>query len=129
VSKSIREEPPDESSFPIYLLSLGEETVIVAPEGRQDVGHSDFWEATVAGIVARHFRVPVAKLLNLPYCQRRARVVGNVVYYGGTHDPELLERIRAALGDPGLKFAYDAHERRLREDVRQFRRLVKRYGS
>ncbi len=117
------------TTFPIYILRLGDETVIVEPQDRQDVGHTDFWEATVASMVARHFRIPVTKLLNLPYCQSRARVVDNKVYYGGKHDPDLLERIRAALHNADLQFAYDGHERRLPEDVRQFRRLVKRYQS
>jgi hypothetical protein len=123
------EEEKDMTSYPVYILRLGDKTVIVAPQYRQqDVGHTEFWESTVARIVARHFRIPVEKLLNLPYCQSRARVVGNTVYFGGRHDPNLLEQIRAALGNPDLSFAYDNHERRLREDVHQFRRLVKRYG-
>jgi hypothetical protein len=33
--------------------------------------------------------------------------------------------VRAALGNDGLIFAYDHHERRLREDVREFKRLVR----
>jgi hypothetical protein len=60
------------------------------------------------------------------YCQRRARVVGNKLYMG-TRKPgrKLMKLLREALGDDDLIIAYDEHERRLREDVKQFRRLVK----
>ncbi len=45
-------------SFPIYLLDLNEgEPTIVFPEGKVDLDHSDFWEGTVAGIVASHFKL------------------------------------------------------------------------
>ncbi len=81
------EEEKDMTSYPVYLLRLGDKTVIVAPDEREDVGHTDFWEQKVAAIVGSHFHIPVEKLLNLPYCQSRARVVDNKVYYGGTHDP------------------------------------------
>ncbi len=113
-------------SFPIYILKLGGEIKFVFPEDRKDIGHTDFWEEKVAKIVAVHHKIPLNKLIDLPYCQRRARVVGTKVYYGERPDPALLKAIRLALGDDRLVFAYDDHEKRLRGDVLEFRRLVRR---
>jgi hypothetical protein len=115
-------------TFPVYILRLGDELRIVLPEDIRDIGHTDFWARTVSHIVARHFGIPQSKLANLPYCQRRARVVGDRVYYGGKPDPALLQLMRNALGNDELVFVFDDHEKRLREDVREFRRLVKQAG-
>jgi hypothetical protein len=45
----------------------------------------------------------------------------------GTHhpDPKLLIVLREVLGEDDLTFAYDYHEKRLREDVRQFKQLIR----
>lgn len=115
------------STFPLYLLRLGDEWQIAFPEDRQDIGHSDFWEQTVSQIVANHYRIPTKRLANLPYSQRRARVVGTNVYYGGKPDPDLLQLVRKSVGNDKLVFVFDNHEKRLREDVMEFRRLVRRY--
>jgi hypothetical protein len=116
------------NSFPLYLLKLGDDWKVVFPEDRADIPHPDFWEQTVSHIVARHYRIPQKRLANLPYCQRRARVVGNKVYMGARcPDPKLVTLVRESLGNEGLTFAFDEHERRLREDVRQFKRLVRRH--
>jgi hypothetical protein len=116
------------SSFPLYLLRFGKKWKVIFPEDRDDVGHTDFWERTVSYLVAQHYGIPVAKLGNLPYCQRRARVVGNRVYYGGKPDPELLEVIRREVGNNKLTFCHDDHEKRLKEDVLKFRRLVRLFS-
>jgi hypothetical protein len=125
----MREEADLESveieSFPIYILHLGSEVQIIFPENQKDLDHPDFWEQTVSLLVACHFGIPPRKLANLPYRQRRARVVGNKVYYGETHDPALLRLICESLGNSELVFCYDDHEKRLRGGVRQFRRLAK----
>lgn len=112
-------------SFPLYLLKLGDSWKIVFPDAKEDIGHSDFWEQVVSHIVARHSNLPQGKLVNLPYCQRRARIVGNRVFYGEKLDPLLLDLIREAVGNKDLTFYHDDHEKRLRHDVRAFRRLVK----
>lgn len=114
------------TSFPVYFLQLGDQWQVVVPADKQDIGHTDFWEQTVSFIVAQHYGVPAKKLANLPYCQRRGRVVGNVVYYGERPDPELLRLVRDTVGKQELEFVHDEHEKRLREDVRAFRRLVGR---
>ena len=107
-------------SFPVYILKLGNETRIVFSEDLLDIGHTDFWEETVSQLVADFFHVPQAVLRDMPYCQRRARIVGNTVYYGEESDPVLLESICRAVGDDRLVFVHDDHEKRLRDDVRRF---------
>jgi hypothetical protein len=113
------------NSFPLYLLRFGQHWQIVVPEDKADICHIDFWEQTVCRIVAQDFRIPTAKLTNLPYCQRRARVVGNKIYYGGKPNADLLQLIREAVGNEA--FVFDNHEKRLREDVLEFGRLMRRY--
>jgi hypothetical protein len=115
------------NTFPLYLLRFGQHWQIVVPEDKADIDHTDFWEQSVCRIVAHNCRIPAAKLTNLPYCQRRARVVGNKVYFGGKPNADLLQLIREAVGNDQLVFAYDNHEKRLREDVLEFCRLVRRY--
>jgi hypothetical protein len=116
------------NTFPIYLLRLGGDWEVVFTNDRADIGHTDFWEQNLSQIVAKHYGIPQKRLDNLPYCQWRARVVGNTVYYGGKHDPQLLKTIRNELGDASLVFVHDNHEKRLLVDVREFRRLVRRRG-
>lgn len=111
-------------TYPIYILDLGgAENVIVFPDGKADLDHCDFWEATVARIVARHFRLPFDGLVNLPYCQRRARISGNVVYYGEKTSKRLLRLIEKAVGETGLRFVYEIHEARLEYDVQEYTAL------
>jgi hypothetical protein len=101
-------------SYPIYILALGEKDyTVVFPDDKVDLDHSEFWEKTVARIVARHFHLPVEELLNMPYCQRRARINDKKVYYGEKATKKLLKLIEKAVGEKGLKWAYDDHERRL----------------
>ena len=116
-------------SFPIYILHLDPNIQITFPDDRRDLDHPDYWEQTVCFLVARHFGIPSRKLANLPYCQRRARIVGNKVLYGEKRDPELSRLICEVLGNSELLFCYDDHEKRLRGDVRQFRKLVRVHGS
>jgi len=111
-------------SYPVYIIDLGGEGyTILFPEGKVDLDHCDFWEKTVARIVARHFGLPVGDLLNLPYCQRRARVSGKVVYYGEKTNRKLLKLIEKAVGETGLRFVYEGHETRLEFDVQEFSAL------
>ncbi len=112
--------------YPIYLLDLGGDATILFPEGKADLDHCDFWEATVARIVARHFRLPLEELLNLPYCQRRARICGKVVYYGERTSQKLLRQIEKAVGETGLRFVHDDHEVRLEFDVLEYKALCLR---
>jgi hypothetical protein len=114
-------------SYPIYILDLGGENyTIVFPQHKVDLDHSDFWEQTVALIVARHFRLPVEAVANMPYCQRRARINDKIVYYGEKTTKKLLKLIEKAVGETGLRFGYDDHEKRLSYDVEEFAALCLR---
>ena len=111
-------------SYPVYITDLGGEGyTILFPEGKVDLDHCDFWEKTVARIVARHFGLPVGDLLNLPYCQRRARISGKVIYYGEKTNRKLLKLIENAVGETGLKWYYDDHEKRLEFDSQELSAL------
>lgn len=117
------------TSFPIYILDLSGEDRIVLPENREDLSHSEFWESVAAGIVAEHYRLPARRLKNLPYCQRRARMVLSrnkppVIYYGEQQNDELLAAIAAAVDLPDLVWRYDDHEKRLEYDVSKLRQLI-----
>ena len=115
-------------SFPIYILDLSGDDFVAYPDGRVDLPHSDFWKSTVALIVAAHFQLPVKCLLNLPYCQRRARIVVRddeaVAYYGERQSKKLLKAISRSVELPNLEWRSDEHEQRLEFDVAEFERLV-----
>ena len=114
-------------SYPIYILDLGgRDYSVVFPEGKVDLDHSAFWEATVARIVARHFRLPLEELVNMPYCQRRARINDKIVYYGEKTTKKLLKLIEKTVGETGLRFGYDDHEKRLSFCVEEFAALCLR---
>jgi hypothetical protein len=115
-----------DSSYPIYVLRLGKKDKIVYPEGMVAIGHCDFWEQTVSFAVAEFYRLAQKQLIDLPYSQRRARICGNIVYYGEQPRPALLEKIKKAVGNKKLAFAYDEHETHLGMDVLQFKRLLAR---
>ncbi len=109
------------NSYPIYILDLGlEDYQIIFPEGKVDIDHSQFWETIVARLVARHLRLPVEDVINLPYCQRRARILPPNVYYGEKPTKKLLKSIERAVGEKGLRFVYDDHEKRLEYDIEEF---------
>lgn len=114
-------------SYPVYLLQLGDTIQVVFPEDKEDIGHMDYWESVVSYLAAKLFNIPQAKLANLPYCQRRARIVDDRCLYGEKPDPALLNLIRQAVRHDNLAFVYDDHEKRLKGDVLEFRKLVRRY--
>ena len=113
------------TTFPIYILDLHGKDVVVFPKDKPDIPHSDFWEQTVAPLLAEHLSIPLKPLLNLPYCQRRARVSSKgLVFYGEKQSTTLLRKISKATGETDLRWAYDEHEVRLPFDVMEFKRLL-----
>jgi hypothetical protein len=113
------------TTFPIYILEFDGEDVVVFPEGQTDIPHSEFWEQTVAPLLAKHVSIPLKPLLNLPYCQRRARVSSKgLVFYGERQSKKLLRTISKATGEADLRWAVDEHEVRLPFDVQEFKRLL-----
>ncbi len=110
-------------SFPIYIL---DDDTILFPERKIDIDHSHFWETAVSQIVARQYHVPLEGLANMPYCQRRARIAGQNILYGEKPSKRLLRLIERAVGEKGLRFVYDDHEKRLDYDVQEFNALCLR---
>ena len=106
-----------EGGFPLYILD--DDTLVVVED---DMSHSEFWESTVAAIVAKEHGIPVSAILNLPYCQRRARIVGNRLYCGEDMSAILLQSIRAATKRK-LQLVYDEHEQRCPLSVAEFKTL------
>ena len=104
--------------FPLYILD--DDTLVVVVD---DMSHCDFWESTVASVVAEERGVPLSAILNLPYCQRRARIVGNRLYCGEEVSPVLLRSIEAAAGRT-LRLIYEEHETRCPISVAEFTSLV-----
>lgn len=107
-------------SFPIYILPFG----IVYPRDFEDITHPEFWEQSVAELVASRYKIPVYAIKNSPYAFKRARVVGNTVYYGERYDDKLILKVRKALRNPKLNFAYDEHEKRLPEDMLHVKGII-----
>ena len=113
------------TNYPIYILDLNEKNLVVFPEMKAEKSHSDFWEEVVAKIVAKHFGISHKRLMNIPYCQRRARISSKgFVFYGETQSQKLLKSISKATGETDLRWAYDEHESRLPFDVMEFKRLI-----
>ena len=112
-------ETDPEGGFPLYILDDDALVVVVS-----HMSHCDFWESTTAAIVAAKHGLRLSVLLNLPYCQRRARIVGNRLYCGEEVSRALLRSIEAATGRT-LKLIYDEHETRCPISVAEFTSLVK----
>ncbi len=124
IDEKLDRQPPP-TTYPIYILDLGDaEPLIVVSPGKKDIDHSDFWAKTVSKIVAKRLKLPVRPLKNLPYCQRRARICGKVVLYGERTSRKLLRLIEKAVGETGMRFLYDDHEKRLPYDVADFRMVI-----
>lgn len=92
--------------FPVYILDDGSIHFVL-----EDIGHTDYWERDVSKIVARMYGIPRSELINLPYCQRRGRVVGDRFFYGETISQRLFKKLEKAVGRK-LVLIYDDHEKR-----------------
>ena len=113
-------------TYPLYILDLNGKDVVVFPKEKPDIPHSEFWEQTVAPLLAEHFGIPLKPLLNIPFCQRRARVSSNgLVFYGEKQTKTLLRKISKAIGETDLRWVFDEHEARLLFDVLEFDRLLR----
>jgi hypothetical protein len=118
------------TAYPVYILALDREELVVLPNDKADIPHSAFWEQTVVPLLADHFSTPLKPLLNLPYCQRRARISSRgVVFYGERQSKKLLQTISRATGETDLRWVFDEHKIRLPFDVQEFDRLLTLRGS
>lgn len=110
-----------EGGFPVYILD--DESILFV---KKDISHSKYWQNQVAPFVAKKFRVPLSDILNLPYCQRRARIVGNKLYCGERLSKKLIKKIESAV-NLKLTYCYDEHETRCVISLGQFRALKNPY--
>ena len=94
---------PD-GGFPVYILDTGDILYTI-----EDKNHVDYWEETVHQIVAAKLKVPRSEIRNMPYCQKRARVVGNILYCGDKLSKATLRKINKLLGCE-LILKFDDHE-------------------
>jgi len=111
-------ETDPEGGFPLYILD--DDTLVFVVS---DMSHCEFWEGAGAAIVAEERGLCPSSILNLPYCQRRARIVGNRLYCGEKVSPALLRSIEDAT-ERTLNLTYDEHETRCPVSVVEFRLLV-----
>ena len=106
-----------DGGFPVYLLDDG--SVFFA---REDLGHTEFWEREVALEASRRLGVPLDGILDLPYCQRRGRVVGGVLYCGEGLSLIELRSVERSVG-MRLRVVHDDHETRCVLSLGEFRAL------
>lgn len=98
-------------SFPIYILD--DDSIHYSNE---DLDHSVFWKKQIAKYVAKMFKISLNEILDIPYCQRRGRIVGNKFYCGEKINKKLLNKIEKTIALK-LEYIYDEHETRLIDDV------------
>lgn len=113
-------DDPD-GGFPVYILD--DDTILYIKE---DLNHVDYWCDFVSKIVSERHGIPRKKLINLPYCQRRARVVENKFYCGEKIKKDLFKTIEKKLGRK-LKYVYDEHETRCEFNLAEFKSLKNPY--
>lgn len=106
-----------EGGFPVYVLD--DDSILYLKKGWS---HTKFWRQIVCEIVANKYGISKNKLKNLPYCQRRARVVRNNFYYGEKISKELFKKIEKVL-EMKLKIVHDEHETRCEISVAEFKGL------
>lgn len=110
-----------DGGFPIYILD--DDSIFFL---KKDIGHTKYWQKQVASIVAKKFAVPLSEILNLPYCQRRARIVDNNLYCGERLTKKTIRKIENAVGFK-LKYCHDDHEKRCEISLGQFKALRSPY--
>ena len=110
-----------DGGFPIYILD--DDSVLFL---KKDISHTKFWQKQVAAVVAKKFAVPLSEILNLPYCQRRARIVGNKLYCGERLSKKAIKKIEGSVGLK-LKHCHDDHEKRCEISLGQFKALRSPY--
>jgi len=110
-----------EGGFPIYILD--DDSIFFI---KKDIDHSEFWQNQIAAIVSKKFSVSFAEILNLPYCQKRGRIVGNKLYCGERLSKKIIKKIEDIVGLK-LKYYYDEHETRCKISMSQYAALKTPY--
>jgi hypothetical protein len=107
------------SQFPVYIL---DDDTILFPN--KNMNHVAFWEKEVCLLVADKFGISAKSIKNLPYCQRRGRVVGERFYCGEELKKTVFNKIKKQTGIE-LSLVPDEHEARLEYDLEKFKSLIK----
>lgn len=108
-----------DGGFPIYILD--DDTVLFSKEGWD---HPTYWENIVSKAVAEKHKIDRSKIVNLPYSQKRARVVENNFYCGEEISKKLFNKIQKLL-KLKLNLVYDEHETRCPYELAEFKGLLK----
>lgn len=112
-----------DGGFPIYILD--DDSIFFI---KKDMSHVEFWEETVSKIVAKKYLISSSDIINLPYCQRRARIVDNKLYCGEKLSKKLIKKIEQEVGFK-LNYIFDEHETRCKINVSEFVALRNPYQS
>jgi len=106
-----------DGGFPLYILD--DETIIYI---FADWDHSKLWRNFVCKEVSVKYGISFVELFNMPYCQRRGRVVGKNLFCGEKITKKLFLRIKKILG-MDLVLCYDEHETRCELSVARLESL------
>ena len=107
-----------DGGYPVYILD-DDEVVFT----QTDCGHVEYWEDHVSAVVASKFGVRRSQIVDMPYCQRRGRIVGNILYCGEKLPKKLVSKISKAVGCH-LRHIFDDHEIRCEISQATFKGLI-----
>lgn len=93
-------------SYPVYIIDDGK--IFLKKESH--LSHVDFWEKEVAIYVAKKFKIPLKQIINLPYCQKRGRLVNDNFYFGEKETRGIKKEIKKIVGKK-IDIVYDEHEK------------------
>lgn len=105
----------NDGGFPVYVLD--DDTIVFS---KKNINHDIFWRKRVSKIVAKKYKINNNDLHNLPYCQKRARIIDNIIYCGEKLSKRVIKKLEDIVGTE-LKLIYDEHETRCEISVSQFK--------
>lgn len=112
-----------EGGFPVYILD--DDSILFI---KKDMSHSKFWEKIVSKVVAEKYSTPTSDIINMPYSQRRARIVDNKLYCGEKLSKKLIAKIEKEVNIK-LIYIFDEHETRCKISVSELNLLRSPYRS
>lgn len=98
-------------SFPVYITDDGK----IFFKKEKDLGHNEFWEEEVSLYVAKKFKVSLQEIINLPYCQKRGRLVNEKFYFGEKPNKSIKNKLEKTFGKK-IEIIYDDHEKMSKYD-------------
>ena len=107
-----------DGGFPIYILD--DDSVFFL---KKDIGHVKFWEKVVSKILEKKYSISAKEIINLPYCQRRARIVGNILYCGEKLSKKIIRKIEKEVNIK-LIYKYEEHETRCKFEISKLKNII-----